>query len=496
MTASPPLKARKPRGFQDLLDRQAGAEDHLVRVVSGVYEAWGFRRLETPALEFTDALGKYLPDVDRPNAGVFSIKDDDEQWMSLRYDLTAPLARYVAEHWNDLPKPFRRWQAGPVWRNEKPGPGRFRQFTQCDADTVGAAGPGADAEMIMMAGAALEAVGITRADYSVRVNSRRLLNGVLDRVAEASALNLTETKLTVLRAIDKLDRLGPSGVAALLGVGRRDESGDFTKGAGLPADAIETVLAFLQAGESSRAQSLARLEKVVGTTEEGRAGLAEMRAIQTILESCNIPESCAAFDPAIVRGLEYYTGPVFEAHVTLAAPGSSSPVSFGSVGGGGRYDDLIARFRGEAAPATGFSIGVSRLLAVLEAVGSPLGAQARAPVVVLSFEADRIGEMFALAMALRQGGVDAEVYVGAAGMKAQMKYADRRGAPVVVMYGADEKARGEVTLKDLRAGAQAAQALSSHAAWREERPGQISAPVGEIVEAVKALLARAAEPSA
>ncbi len=469
------------------MDSQVFAEERLIQSVAKVYDRWGFRRLDTPALEFSDALGKHLPDQDRPNAGVFSLQDDDEQWMSLRYDLTAPLARFVAENWQGLPKPFRRWQVGSVWRNEKPGPGRFRQFTQCDADSVGAPGPAADAEIIMIAAEALEEIGVSRGEYCVKINTRRALNGLLDTVSERSKTDLSNAKLAVLRAIDKLDRLGMEGVTELLGQGRKDESGDFTPGAGLTPEAIDAVITFLQAGKGDRGDTVVALEAILGGTSEGRAGLEELRAIDAVLDRCAFDTTRAAFDPAIVRGLDYYTGPVFEAHLQMASKGGSA-VTLGSVGGGGRYDDLVARFRGEAVPATGFSIGVSRLVAALETLGRPLDAEAIGPVIVIVFDKTQMDDYFGLAAQLRNSGVSAEVYLGEAGIKAQMKYADRRNAPLAVLYGEDEKAKGVVTLKNLREGAKAAAHVSDNQAWREERPGQFEASVEELGPVAAALI--------
>ena len=225
-------EARLPKGLFDTPANELRATADMLAKIKGVFERYGFEPLDTPAIEYTDALGKFLPDQDRPNEGVFSFKDDDEQWLSLRYDLTAPLARYVAENYQTLPKPFRRYQVGPVWRNEKPGPGRFRQFTQFDADTVGASSVAADAELCMLAADTLEALGVPRGQYVVKVNNRRVLDGVLESIGLGGGDNAAK-RLAVLRAIDKLDRLGADGVRLLLGRGRKDESGDVTKGAGL-----------------------------------------------------------------------------------------------------------------------------------------------------------------------------------------------------------------------------------------------------------------------
>jgi len=483
-TASAPARpeARNPRGFQDRRARDLAAERAILTAVAAVYERYGFEALDTGAFEYADALGKFLPDADRPNEGVFALQDDDEQWMALRYDLTAPLARFAAQNWETLPKPFRRYAFGPVWRNEKPGPGRFREFTQCDADTVGSARPEADAEIIAMAVEGLTAAGLPQGAAAIKINNRKLLNGLL------STVGVTDEgqKLGVLRAVDKLDRLGPDGVRLLLGEGRKDESGAFTKGAGLTAKAAEAVLAFTAAGGGNdRAGTLARIAEVIGGSAEGDAGLAELAAIDAALKSLGVAEGQALFDPSVVRGLEYYTGPVFEAELLLDTKDEKGqPVRFGSIGGGGRYDDLVARFTGQSVPATGFSFGVSRLAAALRAAGRDQGAEVRGPVVVIAFSQDDMAHYFAVAGELRAAGIAAEVYLGSSGMKAQMKYADRRLAPAAVILGGDEIAAGVVTIKDLDLGRELAAGVTDNAQWREERPGQVTVPRAELVATI------------
>ena len=481
-------QARSPRGFLDKRAATLRAERKIVEAVSLVYERFGFEALDTGAFEYADALGKFLPDADRPNEGVFALQDDDEQWMALRYDLTAPLARFAAENWDSLPKPFRRYAFGPVWRNEKPGPGRFRQFIQCDADTVGSARPEADAEMIAMAGEGLQAAGLSAGDYVIKINNRKLLNGLLSLAGVASS----GQKLAVLRAVDKLDRLGVDGVRLLLGEGRKDESGAFTIGAKLTPKAVESVIAFTLAGSGSRSETLAKLSDVVGGSPEGAEGLEDLAKIDAALKGLGVAEAQAIFDPSVVRGLEYYTGAVFEAELLVqTTDDKGETVRFGSVGGGGRYDDLIARFTGQTTPATGFSFGVSRLAAALSAAGRLGDVAARGPVVVIVFDQDQMADYLAAAGELRAGGIPAEVYLGASGMKAQMKYADRRSSPAAVMIGEDERARGEVTIKDLDLGRALSTDVSANTAWREERPGQFTAPRARMVEAVKGILERA-----
>ena len=473
-------RARLPKGFRDIRSQEVLGLSRMLERIGHVYHLYGFEALDTSTIEFTDALGKFLPDVDRPNAGVFSFQDDDGQWLSLRYDLTAPLARFVAEHYDALPKPFRRYQTGAVWRNEKPGPGRFRQFTQFDADTVGAPGVAADAELCMMAADCLEALGMARGDYVIRINHRKLLDallqslGLLDEGEEAR-------RLTILRAMDKYDRLGREGVALLLGKGRKDESGDFTRGAGLDAAQAETILAFLESDDF--------LPEQLGGSALAEEGLDDVRQMQALFDTAGYGRDRVRFDPSIVRGLDYYTGPVFEAELTFEARDDQGrPVRFGSVGGGGRYDGLVARFKGIEVPATGFSLGVSRLHAALAALGKLDEGTAAGPVVILVMDRQRMADYQTMAFELRKAGIRAEVYMGGSGMRAQMKYADRRAAPLVIIEGEDELARGEVTIKDLVLGAQKSRQITDNKEWRSGRPAQVTVPRSGLVTAIADML--------
>ena len=481
-------EARAPRGFADKRAATLRAERRIVEAVSKVYELWGFEPLDTGAFEYADALGKFLPDSDRPNEGVFALQDDDEQWMALRYDLTAPLARFAAQNWETLPKPFRRYAFGPVWRNEKPGPGRFREFIQCDADTVGSARPEADAEIIAMAVAGLEAAGLAKGQAVLKFSNRKILDGVMVAAGVAEG----RQKLTVLRALDKLDRLGRDGVRDLLGKGRLDESGAFTPGAELSTAAAGLVLDFLDmavAGAPLDQLAAAPFAQADAAIE----GFRELEAIIAALKGLGIDDTQAVFDPSIVRGLEYYTGAVFEADLLIETPDEKGhPVRFGSIGGGGRYDDLVARFTGERTPATGFSFGVSRLAAALKAAGREAAGEGRGPVVIIAFDQARMADYFAVAGELRGAGIAAEVYLGTSGMRPQMKYADRRLAPAAVIIGEDEFAAGTATVKDLDLGRDLSKGVTDNAAWKAERPGQqtvaradLVATVRRIVEAVQ-----------
>jgi histidyl-tRNA synthetase len=515
-TNDPLVRAALPRGFADRDQADIAAAEAMMAKIRDVYKLYGFEAVETPFVELTEALGKFLPDQDRPNEGVFSFKDDDEQWLSLRYDLTAPLARYVAENYDRLAKPYRSYRAGWVFRNEKPGPGRFRQFMQFDADTVGAASPAADAEICMMAADCLEALGIRRGDYVIKVNNRKVLDGVMEAIGLGGEANAGR-RLIVLRAIDKLDRLGPEGVRALLGAGRKDESGDFTKGAGLGENDIERVLALVtgagfeidandgtvQFGDEPPPTGVQPIDGgAVGNAPGqgvGDEGLKELAEIATLVRAADYGPDRIRIDPSVVRGLEYYTGPVFEAELTFETPGEDGrPIRFGSVGGGGRYDGLVARFRAEPVPATGFSIGVSRLLAALRAIKSPIVAAAEAPgpVVVLALDRDEasMANYQRLVASLRRAGIAAELYLGTGGMNAQLKYADRRRSRVAVIQGSNERdAPGgpQVTIRDLKLGAELAKATKDRADYLELRKrAQFFAPEAELVERVREVLAR------
>ena len=499
------LKARQPRGFVDRGPADVAATERMLAVIRESFSVYGFDPVETPFVEYTDALGKFLPDQDRPNEGVFSFQDDDEQWLSLRYDLTAPLARYVAENFERLPKPYRSYRAGMVFRNEKPGPGRFRQFMQFDADTVGAASVAADAEICMMAADTLERLGIARGDYVIKVNNRKILDGVMEAIGLGGEENAGR-RLTVLRAIDKLDRLGVDGVRMLLGPGRKDESGDFTKGAGLNDAQISKLVSFLLAAgqQDERISRMYSDEYVREVREEIQnsfyeseilpTGFDELQQIGDLVSRAGYGSDRIRIDPSIVRGLEYYTGPVFEAELTFGVKDEKgNPVRFGSVGGGGRYDGLVGRFRNEPVPATGFSIGVSRLFAALKLIDSPIvrdDAAALGPVVVLVMDRDRLPAYQRMVSELRSANIKAELYLGQAGMKAQMKYADRRSAPCVIIQGSDEAAKGEVQIKDLVEGANAAKNIASNEEWKAARPAQVSVPEGDLVKTVQEILAR------
>ncbi|WP_117190854.1 histidine--tRNA ligase [Rhizobium terrae] len=501
------LKARLPRGFADRSAADIHATNEMIENIREVYERYGFDPVETPMFEYTDALGKFLPDSDRPNEGVFSLTDDDDQWMSLRYDLTAPLARHVAENFNEIQLPYRTYRAGYVFRNEKPGPGRFRQFMQFDADTVGAAGVQADAEMCMMMADAMEALGIDRKDYVIRVNNRKVLDGVLEAIGLGGEDNAGR-RLTVLRAMDKLDKFGPEGVKLLLGEGRKDESGDFTKGAGLGPLEIEEILKLLAGfdfdselfdilGDMQNIQIQDALNLKFAINSTFRQGLEELSTIRKLAVAAGYESDRIRIDPSVVRGLEYYTGPVFEAELTFDVTNEKGEkVVFGSVGGGGRYDGLVSRFMGQPVPATGFSIGVSRLMTALKNLGKLGQDEVIGPVLVTVMDGDveSMGRYQRFTQDLRNAGIRAEMYQGNwKKFGNQLKYADRRGSPVAIIQGGDERAQGAVQIKDLIEGKRLSGEITDNAEWREARVAQETVAEADLVAKVKEILAAQAE---
>ena len=480
----PRPKAQTPKGFRDYFGTEVTERSEMLQKIAGVYHHYGFDALESSAVETVEALGKFLPDVDRPNEGVFAWQEEDSDWLALRYDLTAPLARVYAQYRNDLPTPYRRYAMGPVWRNEKPGPGRFRQFYQCDADTVGAPSVAADAEICAMLSDTLETVGIPRGDYLVRINNRKVLNGVL----ECMGLSDDAQRDDVLRTIDKFDKVGAAGVRELLGKGRLDASGAYIDGVGFSDDQAAPVLAFLTSRGDTATKTLSNLRDAVGTSAIGAEGVGELETMAELLDAGGYGADRIILDPSVVRGLGYYTGPVFEAELTFEIfDEKGRKRQFGSVSGGGRYDDLVKRFTGQSVPATGVSIGVDRLLAALREKGR-IGSHSRGPVVVTVMDRDRMADYQAMVTELRNAGIRAEVYLGnPKNFGNQLKYADTRNSPIAIIEGGDEKAQGIIQIKDLILGAQIAQNATLEE-WKE-RPSQFTVDRAELVAKVREILA-------
>jgi histidyl-tRNA synthetase len=495
-------KARVAKGFRDIDADEIRGTRAMLATIQRVYESYGFEPVEQPFIEYTDALGKFLPDQDRPNAGVFSFQDEDEQWLSLRYDLTAPLARYVAENnQGQLPSPYRSYRQGWVFRNEKPGPGRFRQFMQFDADTVGSSSPAADAEVCMMAADTMEALGIARGSYVMKVNNRKVLDGLMEHVGLGGEANTTK-RLAALRTIDKADRYSVQQIELLLGVGLKDASGAFIPGAGLSPNQIDMLIRNVvmttnidvvdgkETPTSERALKYLRSNRGINKTFD--AGIDELENMYSLWSAARYGSDRIRIDCSVVRGLEYYTGPVFECELLMETKDDDgNTVRFGSVGGGGRYDDLVARFTGQQVPATGFSIGVSRLYAALKLVGKATENKTLAPVVVTVMDKDRQGDYWRMVQQLRTAGIRAEMYVGTSNMGKQMKYADKRGAPLVVIQGGDEKANGQVQIKDLRLGSELAANIASREEYASQRLAQVTVPEAELVDTVRKMLGNA-----
>ena len=413
-----------PLGFVDRQEKELLVRDFIISNIKEVMVKYGFQYLETPSFEYSDSIGKFLPDKDRPDEGVFSFQDE-KKWLSLRYDLTAPLARYVAKNYLEIPKPFKRYQLGTVWRNEKPGPGRFREFLQFDADFVGTKSLQADAELCVLISEILENCGLKKTEYIVKISSRKITEELFKKIN----IDDNDQKLITLRALDKIDRLGWGGVKQLLGDGRKDKSGDFTKGANLSS------------------LNIGIIEKELNKKSPDTKDLLEIFKIFKDYGFTNFE-----FDPSIIRGLEYYTGPIFEVNLKFDVKNSKGQViQFGSIGGGGRYDNLVNNFGNFDAPATGISIGLDRLVYALMQKKEFKVKQSK-PVVICVFDKNLMKEYINLQKILRDSGISTEIYPAESKLKKQMEYANKIKAPAVILYGEDEIKLRKPTLRDLSSG--------------------------------------------
>ncbi len=496
------VKKPKPRifsGFRDVFSEDILLRQRMIDTIRRVYEKYGYLPLETPAIEYVDILGKFLPESTTPQGGVFSFRnpdlsekaqpDDPNTWLALRYDLTAPLARVFAQY-VDIQRPFRRYQVGPVWRYEKPGPGRFREFYQFDFDSVGTSSMAADAEICCVICDALAALGFSEGEYMVKVNNRKIMQGVLE-VCGLADLEISESSqaMTVLRAIDKMDRLGLPGVIQLLGKGRRDESGDFTEGAHLENEQIAKIEQYLGSRAESRDEVCRGLFELVKDSEVGRKGVAELQEIDSFLSALGYNGKQVEFDPTIVRGLSYYTGPVFEGVLTKEIKDESGQVKqIGSVFGGGRYDDLVKRFTGQEVPATGASIGVDRLLEAMRSTDNSSCRKSTADVLVTVMDKKCMADYFKLAQEIREAGINAELYLGNGNIGKQMKYADKQEIPLAIIIGSDEFEKKEAQVKDLNLGRKLSEEILDREEWREENPAQQSISRSELISKLREML--------
>ena len=476
-------KAITPRGFRDNFHFYLKKRDEVLEVVNRIYELYGFERLETPAIETVDALGKFLPDTNRPNEGVFAWQDENESWLALRYDLTAPLARAFSQHRNTLQVPYKRYSFGPVWRNEKPGPDRFKEFYQFDADIVGTSSFMADAEMCFIVFDVLKELGFSIDEYSTRISNRKILSGLIQAIKLADVTILGDIELVVFRAIDKLDRLGLEGVKSLLGKGRTDSSGDFTEGANLSSGQIDTIISFLQITNSDPYQVLEEMAGLIGDSEIGQEGLGELRNIADTLLSKNRADISFKIDPSVVRGLAYYTGPVFETEL------STPTKSLGSISGGGRYDDLVSRFTGQKVPSTGVSIGIDRIVSFLNERDSD-HEKAVVDVIVTVMDKKLMKHYIKIAADLRENGIKTDLYVGnPKDFGKQIKYADARGAAFAIVAGTNEVEENIVQIKDLKLGRRLSVGISSNEEWKEQ-PAQFPIKREALIENILELLRR------
>jgi histidyl-tRNA synthetase len=413
-----------PLGFVDRLEKELLIRDFVISNIKEVMIKYGFKYLETPSFEYTESIGKFLPDKERPDAGVFSFKDENK-WMSLRYDLTAPLARYVAKNYLEITKPFKRYQLGSVWRNEKPGPGRFREFLQFDADFIGTKNLQADAELCVLISEILEKCGLNEKDYTVKISSRKLTEKLFQNLKITSKDQIS----TTLRALDKIDRLGWDEAKKLLGEGRKDKSGDYTEGAKLSNDQIKTIETTLR-----------------NKTPDSE----DILEILKIFEAYNFKNY--KFDPSVIRGLEYYTGPIFEVNLNFQVKNSKGQtIQFGSIGGGGRYDNLVSNFGNLDCPATGISIGLDRLVFALMQKKN-FKIKSTRPVIICVFDKDKTKEYIDILKKLRASNISSEIYPGEGKIKKQMEYANKLGSPAVILYGDNEIKSGKATLKNLESG--------------------------------------------
>ena len=450
-------KAQLPKGFRDSTEENIDIRNQVIAIIRNECEKFGFKNIETPALEYTEALGKFLPDVDRPSGGVFSFQDEDDQWISMRYDLTAPLARYVAENYQFIPKPFKRYQVGSVWRNEKPGPGRYREFIQFDADAIGISNNYVDAELCVMVAKIFLELGFTAKEYKVKYSSRVIWEDLFKKI------NLDEIQIpAVLRAVDKLDRLGIDGVKELLLEGRQDKSGDFMQGVNLRDSQANEILDFIS-------------NKTIKDDQ--------LNSFEEYLQ--NYKELPFEFDPTVVRGLEYYTGLVFEVELTAKILNDKGKeVIFGSVAGGGRYDKLIARFGKEDVPATGISIGVDRLVYAIEQFDK-ISANKKPLIIIANLISDEISTYLNIADQLRLEGYVCEIFYGSNNLSKQLKYCDKRGASAVVIIGEDELKNNTISIKNLTVGKEMSKNIDSREEWKELKAGQFTINKDDLINEIK-----------
>ena len=467
------IEARLSRGLRDLFPEEMIPRQRMLDTIRGVYESYGFSPLETPAVEYLDVLSGSAGE--EAQQSMFRVTNPEEESLGLRFDLTVPLSRVVSQYGQQIDFPFRRYQVSPVWRADKPAPGRFRQFTQFDMDSVGAPSEIADVEIMAAMCDTLEALQV--GPYRVRFSSRKILNLLL-----AYAGVSPDQGVHVFRVLDKLDKIGLSKVKLELSVGYTDESGAPIAGLGLSAGQIDKIETFLAIAGQTRAEALGKVRELFADVEGAEAELDVIETISNHLEALGYGSDRVMLDVSIARGLAYYTGPVFEANL-LDAP------EIGTVFAGGRYDDLVTRFGGQPIPATGASIGVDRLLAALVRLKRVSQPKTTTQVLVTAMDAGLMSEYLAIAFELRRAGIRTEIHVGRPKkLGKQLQRADRLQIPYVVIMGGDEAAQGVVTLKQMEVGREEAESVGSHEEWKAARFGQQEVPRGELVATLQRLL--------
>ena len=454
------LKAQLPKGFRDNSEDSIDIRNQVINIIRNECEQFGFKNIETPALEYTEALGKFLPDVDRPSGGVFSFQDDDGQWLSMRYDLTAPLARYVAENYQFIPKPFKRYQFGSVWRNEKPGPGRYREFIQFDADAIGISNNYIDAELCVIVARIFKKIGFSENEYKIKYSSRIIWENLFKQI------EIEDKQIpAVLRAVDKLDRVGINGVKDLLLKGREDQSGDFMEGVNLKNDQVNKILDFIS-NKNSKDDQLSSFEEYLQ----------------------NYKDLPFEFDPTVVRGLEYYTGLVFEVELTTKVVNDKGKeVIFGSVAGGGRYDKLIQRFGKEDVPATGISIGIDRLIYAIEQFDK-IQSNKKPLIIIANLIPEQISNYLSIAEVVRDEGYACEIFYGSNNLSKQLKYSDKRKASLVIIIGEDEIKNKTISIKNLTVGKELSKNIDSREEWKELKAGQFIINKDDLITELKKIL--------
>ncbi len=473
------VKPRLSRGLRDLLPEQQLARQWMVDRIRGVYERYGFLPLATPAIEYLDVL-RGSDSGEESQKQIFTVANPEAEELGLRFDLTVPLARVVAQY-RDLPRPFRRYQVAQVWRGDKPDPGRYREFTQFDLDSVGVPSEIADTEIIAGMCDTLEALEVDR--YLVRFSSR----GILDVLLTYAGIP-AETSKDVFRVLDKLDKIGLDKVKRELTTGYVDKSGDPIRGVGLADDQVEKIERFLAIRSEHRTEVVEQLRELFTGVEGADREIDVAAQISSHLQALGYGDDRVALDLSIARGLAYYTGPIFEAILTDAP-------RFGSVFGGGRYDGLVKRFLGQEVPATGASMGVDRLLAALDHLGKLDRRKSTARVLVTRMDKRLTEDYLRIAFELRRADIATELYLGSPrGLGKQLGYADQLEIPIAVIVGEDELERGVVTLKDMDVGRRLAGEIEERESWLEERAGQREVPRERLAEAVLELLTEIDEP--